>query len=36
MQLMWALGQYQTPKEVRSAMQQNLLGEMGNTMKWCG
>ena len=33
--LMWALGQYRTPEEVKSVMQQNLLGEMGNTMNWC-
>ena len=33
--LMWALGQYRTLEEVKSVMQQNLLGEMGNTMNWC-
>lgn len=32
--LMWALGQYDEPEQVRRIMQRNLLGEMGHTMNW--
>lgn len=32
--LMWALGQYEDPEQVRRLMHRNLLGEMGHTMDW--
>lgn len=32
--LMWALGQFEDPEEVRQIMKTNLLGEIGNTVDW--
>lgn len=32
--LMWALGQYEDPQEVREIMKTNLLGEIGKTVDW--
>lgn len=34
--LMWALGQYQDPEQVRQVMKENLLGEIGRTVDWTG
>lgn len=32
--LMWTLGQYEDPQQIREVMKKNLLGEIGNTINW--